>query len=634
MSLDSNENRPPGLQEKKQELAQRISLIIDKYNSTERTENNFKTVIDLLSQYDALLAKEKPYKKEDHLASLRAAFQGLDLSALTKEQKKYISQSFKRSEDVNDRLSINQFLSHRIQEDKLIKQSKKVVHSQKEAPLLYAAQKIDYHLNALRQENKIVYLADAAVNAIIEYKQIQERKNPENLAAQQEKVAIFKDNILKLCSEIVKKEIEDKLAQEVTERPSSQNSIKPKSSGLRENLITFLSKNLILPGQNNIITLKKNDPEVYEKYGKTPPNMPANSSLDDKKDYLQKIIDTHFKQEPVVPSDDFINALPPHLIDDFFDAESIEARCKALTKIQLSYMLFSAEYLSKNVKLFGGEQAPLEPFSIDHSVKLDAAQFNSTKDSVVVFLYGNADFYQRHLKEMQELANLKDCRVIGFNLPGVGLSEGEVRSERDMIDAAKAVIATLHQDGNGVPLEQIMFVGESMGAAVLTIAADQYSQAYHQTKPEKPADREEPHIFNARSFSTLAKAAAGFVSRNKTIGNILAAVITPILKSLGFELDAGKSYTNMKPENREHLFVKKDLAHDSESKSDNYIASFAFLKVPNGTAHQVISRSTNSHNDALEERNEIVHAFVEKRRQQTPETLFEISGNPKKNKLQ
>lgn len=92
-------------------------------------------------------------------------------------------------------------------------------------------------------------------------------------------------------------------------------------------------------------------------------------------------------------------------------------------------------------------------------------------------------------------------RIIGMNFRGVMQSTGRARSEQDWVNDVLALVA--HLRSQGVPLENIVLKGHSLGGALFTLAA---AQLYKKERRTTPLGQKIPcmKLINDRSFSSLA----------------------------------------------------------------------------------------------------------------------------------
>lgn len=159
----------------------------------------------------------------------------------------------------------------------------------------------------------------------------------------------------------------------------------------------------------------------------------------------------------------------------------------------------------------------------------------SIKDKkVIIHAVGNGDCYETHKDEYVRLAKKNaDYHVVGFNFRGTLKSTGYARQEDDWVDDAIAVVD--HYHSLGVPFENILLNGQSMGAALVTMAAAKIYQRNQQLAKEKgldPKTTKSVKLINVRSFSTLADEILHSIL-GKSGGAILAGIIYGSLIGLG-----------------------------------------------------------------------------------------------------
>lgn len=135
-----------------------------------------------------------------------------------------------------------------------------------------------------------------------------------------------------------------------------------------------------------------------------------------------------------------------------------------------------------------------------------SASNKSIKDKkIIIHAVGNGDCYENHKAEFVSLAKRNpDYHVVGFNFRGTLKSTGYARSEDDWIDDAVAVV--MHFHNQGVPYENILLNGQSLGAAILTMAAAKIyktNQDEAKAKGLDPKAAQSVKLLNVRSFSTL-----------------------------------------------------------------------------------------------------------------------------------
>jgi hypothetical protein len=130
---------------------------------------------------------------------------------------------------------------------------------------------------------------------------------------------------------------------------------------------------------------------------------------------------------------------------------------------------------------------------------------------VILYAVGNSDCAENHLFELQQISNkYKDKNVIvaGMNFRNVSNCHGQVTSEEDWINDAIAIIN--HYRKLGIPPNQILLNGHSLGAAILTMAAakifkDEVATLKHKKKNPSQAEINNcaPRLISNRSFTAL-----------------------------------------------------------------------------------------------------------------------------------
>lgn len=287
--------------------------------------------------------------------------------------------------------------------------------------------------------------------------------------------------------------------------------------------------------------------------------------------------------------------VPPNeaIVKALFDVQlDVNARTEKMRELVLSYQkeraiessqLPNSSVVVNNFKIEG--QSGLDAIVIHPKQDAQEQPF-SPRPPVIVAHYGNMDCYENHLEDLRKLAEKTECTVVGFNVRGMGLSQGQIQSStQEAVDDAKSVLSHLTTKGftntdNPVDLNAIMLKGESIGAAVLTVAADQFSEEMATRKKQiqgvSPEKRDEPYVYNSRSFSNLGYAAAGFVTRNKTLGNILGRVASNLLDLMQANLKPAKAYDRLRDDRKDYMVIKKDKDNPN-TKSDDVIATFASL---------------------------------------------------------
>lgn len=149
---------------------------------------------------------------------------------------------------------------------------------------------------------------------------------------------------------------------------------------------------------------------------------------------------------------------------------------------------------------------------------------------IIIHAVGNGDCFENHMNEYAALAldRPKD-RIVGFNFRGTMASTGRAWSEDHWIDDVKSIIK--HYQDQGVPLENILLHGHSLGGAIVTVAA---ARLYEEAKKKALKDGTDPKavksvkLLNNRSFTSLTD-----------------FIVKSVLKSAGSALLAGIIYGSL-----------------------------------------------------------------------------------------
>lgn len=158
---------------------------------------------------------------------------------------------------------------------------------------------------------------------------------------------------------------------------------------------------------------------------------------------------------------------------------------------------------------------PFSNHSIDSTKKArinfcEAAKHPSSlvkNQKIIIHAVGNADCYENHMHEYALLAQeFPHARIVGFNFRGTMNSTGRAWSENDWIEDVKSIVK--HYQDQGVPLENILLNGQSLGAAIVTLAA---AKIYQEAKDKAIANKIDPKtvkslkLLNTRSFSSVTE---------------------------------------------------------------------------------------------------------------------------------
>lgn len=158
---------------------------------------------------------------------------------------------------------------------------------------------------------------------------------------------------------------------------------------------------------------------------------------------------------------------------------------------------------------------------------------------VFIHLHGEGACYETFKDHYRSLAQkYPGSQIVGFNCRNVQYSQGIATCENDWVDDAVAVIRFYQK--KGIPLENIVLIGHSLGGAILTMAAARIYQEEITSKGKQAA--RSVKVFSNRSFSTLAHVVAERLSGGKIgglIDGLLFGGIYITIKSISALLSAG-----------------------------------------------------------------------------------------------
>ena len=209
---------------------------------------------------------------------------------------------------------------------------------------------------------------------------------------------------------------------------------------------------------------------------------------------------------------------------------------------------------SNKAEIFFSE---FERFNIDTTKK--------SASKIIIHAFGNNDSLMKHNSQLAEdAATTYNCKVIGFDFRNVAKSTGELKCEQDLVDDALAVINYYHKV-QGVPLDNIILSGHSMGAAILTIAA---AKIYKDEKEKaKKLNKQKPQkipcvsLMNDRSFRDFADVGVELLTNGKLprIFKAIGKIIFTIILKLSFgTIDAAKAYNSLPMTHKDYIFSKDD----------------------------------------------------------------------------
>jgi pimeloyl-ACP methyl ester carboxylesterase len=149
---------------------------------------------------------------------------------------------------------------------------------------------------------------------------------------------------------------------------------------------------------------------------------------------------------------------------------------------------------------------------------------------IIIHASGNGSYYERHFDDYKTKAQqFPGCKIVGFNFRNVISSKGSAAYTEDQwIDDVIAVINYYRKQG--VPTENILLNGQSLGAAIVTMAAakllelDRLEAKNKNLNANEIAKIKSVKLLNGRSFSSLTEEIL-FSILNRATRALLATLI-------------------------------------------------------------------------------------------------------------
>lgn len=247
----------------------------------------------------------------------------------------------------------------------------------------------------------------------------------------------------------------------------------------------------------------------------------------------------------------------------------------------------------------------------DNEKSIDAVLISkrNSSDKNKMFLIhcdGNLTCYEVLSYQLEQFAS-SGYVVIGFNPMGVGYSKGVTNGPEDYEKSLTAIIENLRL--NGVPAENIVLSGRSLGAAIVTNVAAKYQ--IHNLRLR---------VINDRSFANLDSVSASFAQSlipTKFLRNSLGLIIYYIVKKLidvfNLNINAEQSFTKTNTinpgdalclcvENDEIINKKDSLFYNLKPEMQKFASSFVCLSdkyVHNAFHDDMIGPINNLTNDIV-----------------------------------
>lgn len=197
----------------------------------------------------------------------------------------------------------------------------------------------------------------------------------------------------------------------------------------------------------------------------------------------------------------------------------------------------AAQKKTRDQFLEGNDQATKVSIETFDEVKLDGAavfcrpeekeQFimgDGKNQKWIIVVNGNSEYYEETLKEHTELAKSFNANVLAFNYRGVGQSEGNPEKFDDLIIDADACVQYLI--AKGVPEDQIIIKGHSLGGGVATKVASLY---------------EKVNLINTNSYASISKVAEVHAKIP-----LIKKLVAKIVKNSGWDVDVVAAWNNVK----------------------------------------------------------------------------------------
>ena len=152
----------------------------------------------------------------------------------------------------------------------------------------------------------------------------------------------------------------------------------------------------------------------------------------------------------------------------------------------------------------------------------------------IIYYTGVCSLYQDSFKDITKAVKTTGATYYGFEYPGMSRLGGQVLEVNDLINTGLAVTNDLLR--KGVSIDDIIFQGDSFGAAVAKKISDQF---------KKQSGVEIRCILN-NTFSTFQEAVQGLMTQNSWTAS-LRPIIRPLLRYSGWDIRTQDSYNQVTP---------------------------------------------------------------------------------------
>jgi hypothetical protein len=158
----------------------------------------------------------------------------------------------------------------------------------------------------------------------------------------------------------------------------------------------------------------------------------------------------------------------------------------------------------------------------------------------IIYFNGNGSYAMQSWEEMRTDAATHSCVGINFDYPGCGESTGKSERAKHMVDAGLAQVKRLIE--MGVPSENILLKGQSIGGGVATVTAAKLHEQGQKV-----------HLYNQRSFAKTSKTAKYMLG-----GGVLGKIAAFAIKRAGWEINAIKAWNKIPDAYKDFCFASTD----------------------------------------------------------------------------
>lgn len=152
----------------------------------------------------------------------------------------------------------------------------------------------------------------------------------------------------------------------------------------------------------------------------------------------------------------------------------------------------------------------------------------------IIYFTGICTLYQDCLTDIAKAVHTTGASYYGFEYPGMSRLGGEVLEVNDLVNTGLAITNDLLR--KGVSIDDIIFQGDSFGAAVAKKISEQF----------KIQSGVEIRCILNNTFSTFQEAVQGIMTQSSWTASLKPAV-QPLLRYTGWDIRTGDSYNQVTP---------------------------------------------------------------------------------------